>query len=539
MVVAALLPERTLVAEALPSRFGGGHTRLAAGPRRVDPVSLAVSDGAGAADDDGLDVARLLSRPPVAGQARRVGSLLRRLPDGPLVPTASADAPQGNPLPVVLAAWARALGARGVDRLEVMPRLRGADAFAALALACQEAGIAVETLSPRHERPLLLLDDGELVHWPSWRVVADAGQYAMLGAGLAPDVAAAVIEAAGVDGHEVWDKGFDDVGRALFVQRLERAIRGAGHGVQPGLVRLTMATVLPALSSSTSKVAALMQLPNVSERVLSLAQQHRARQQQQRAAVARLVFELRLPAPKPAWWAERLADVDKGAPIDLVSSSTTVCADVVAALAAHGVVVEEPTPGWLLAEVGDSGVGAGSPGDAGWSPRSSATPARAIGGVRSGALDLVPDVDTVPAIRLQAPPVQARQTGHVMVPANARGLRVTVDGQPLPDTEVVLGDENRHLPGTRALTLPASLASGSVVVIAWDAPEEIVTPAPVVPVVPVTPVTPVTPPVVPVAADVPSAVETVEAAAEPATEAAVEPPSAPDPAPNVDSGSES
>ena len=300
MVVAALLPERTLVAEALPSRFGGGHNRLAAGPRRVNPVSLAVSDGVGGPDDDdGLDVARLLSRPLVAGQAKRVASLLRRLPDGPSVATVGSDAPQGNALPVVLAAWARALSARGVDRLEVMPRLRGADAFAAVALACQEAGIAVETLSPRHERPLLLLDDGELVHWPSWRVVADAGQYAMLGAGLAPDVAAAIIEAAGVDGHEVWDKGFDDVARTLFVQRLERAIRSAGDGVQPGVVRLTMATLLPALSSSTSKVAALMQLPNVSERVLSLAQQHRARQQQQRAAVARLVFELRLPSDWP------------------------------------------------------------------------------------------------------------------------------------------------------------------------------------------------------------------------------------------------
>jgi hypothetical protein len=534
MVVAALLPERTLVAEALPSRFGGGHNRLAAGPRRVNPVSLAVSDGVGGPDDDdGLDVARLLSRPLVAGQAKRVASLLRRLPDGPSVATVGADAPQGNALPVVLAAWARALSARGVDRLEVMPRLRGADAFAAVALACQEAGIAVETLSPRHERPLLLLDDGELVHWPSWRVVADAGQYAMLGAGLAPDVAAAIIEAAGVDGHEVWDKGFDDVARTLFVQRLERAIRSAGDGVQPGVVRLTMATLLPALSSSTSKVAALMQLPNVSERVLSLAQQHRARQQQQRAAVARLVFELRLPTPKPAWWAERLADVDKGAPIDLVSPSSAVCVDVIAALASHGVVVEEPTPGWLLAEVADSVAGAGSPGDGGWSPRSSAAPARAIGGVRSGALDLVPDVDSAPAIRLPTPPVHTRSPGHVQVPANARGLRVTVDGEVLADTEVVVGDENRHLrDGTRPLTLPASLASGSVVVIAWDDPEEVVT-APIVP--PAAPMAPDVPP------QVPAAPEPVTDAAGDAVgvAAAVEPPSGPDAVPNVDSGSES
>jgi hypothetical protein len=416
-----------------------------------------------------------------------------------------------------------------------MPRLRGADAFAAVALACREAGIAVETLSPRHERPLLLLDDGELVHWPSWRVVADAGQYAMLGAGLAPDVAAAIIEAAGVDGHEVWDKGFDEVARTLFVQRLERAIRSAADGVQPGVVRLTMATLLPALSSSTSKVAALMQLPNVSERVLSLAQQHRARQQQQRAAVARLVFELRLPTPKPAWWAERMAEVDKGAPIDLVSPSSAVCVDVIAALAGHGVVVEEPTPGWLLAEVADSVAGAGSPGDGGWSPRSSAAPARAIGGVRSGALDLVPDVDSVPAIRLPTAPVHTRSTGHVQVPANARGLRVTVDGEALADTEVVVGDENRHLrDGTRPLTLPASLASGSVVVIVWDDPEEVVAASIAAPVVP---------PAVSASLDVPRVVEpapgpAMEATGDALADGVVEPPPAVDPVPAVDSGSE-
>jgi len=472
MVVAALLPERTLVAEVLPSRFGGSHRRLAPGPRRVDPVTLMVTDD----DDDGLDIPRLLSRPLVAGQARRVAALLRRLPDGP-VPPASVDGSQAHPLGAIVTAWAQALGARGVSRLEVLPRLRGVDGFSAVAQACQEAGIAVETLSPRHERPLLLLDDSELIHWPSWRVVADAGQFAMLAAGLAPDVAAAIIEAAGADGHEVWDKGFDDVTRALFVQRIERVIRGADHTGQAGVVRLTMATMVPPLALSTSKVASLSNLPDVSERVRSLAQQHRARQQLQRASLLKLVFELRLPTAKPAWWAERLADLDRSAPIDLVSSSSSVCADVVAALAGHGVIVEEPTAGWLLAEVGDAGDGVVAGAERGPRTSSSATPARAIGGVRSGALDLVPDADG-PQASFPATthvPVQPRAQGQILVPATARGLRVTVDGQALADTELVLGAEHRSgRDGARVLTLPTTFASGSVVVVAWDDPEDVV-----------------------------------------------------------------
>jgi hypothetical protein len=473
MVVAALLPERILVAEKFPSRFGGSRVRLVSAPRRVDPVTLLVGDGS----VDGLDVARLLSRPARIGESRRVAAMVRRLPDAAVPPAPSDDDAEGRLLSELLSAWAGAMALRGVGRLGVMPRLRGAAAFDAVVAACEGAGIVVEALTLRHPRPLLLLDDSELVHWPSWRVVADAGQPAMLAAGLAPDVVAAVIDAAGADGLEIWEKGFDDVGRALFVQRVERAIRHAAGPVgQVGaahVVRLAMANVLPPLAHSTSKLAAVLSLPGATDRVLALARQHRARQQQQRRAMMALVFELRLPTTKPAWWAERLAALDRSVPIEFVASPSSVCDDVVGSLAGLGIMVEEPTPDWLVGDGDDSADAdrASSLTQVSPAPLS----ARTIGGVRSGALDLVADIVDSPSMVPSIPPPTSptetvRAPDRVAVPRDARGFTVTVDGHVLADTElVVVSDHHGQLEGGhQLLTLPTGLRSGSIVVVAWN-----------------------------------------------------------------------
>jgi hypothetical protein len=358
-----------------------------------------------------------------------------------------------------------------------MPRLRGAAAFDAVVAACEGAGIVVEALTLRHPRPLLLLDDSELVHWPSWRVVADAGQPAMLAAGLAPDVVAAVIDAAGADGLEIWEKGFDDVGRALFVQRVERAIRHAAGPVgQVGaahVVRLAMANVLPPLAHSTSKLAAVLSLPGATDRVLALARQHRARQQQQRRAMMALVFELRLPTTKPAWWAERLAALDRSVPIEFVASPSSVCDDVVGSLAGLGIMVEEPTPDWLVGDGDDSADTdrASSLTQVSPAPLS----ARTIGGVRSGALDLVADiVDPSSMVPPLSPPTSPAETvrapARVAVPRDVRCLTVTIDGHVLADTEWVVVSDHHGQPegGHQLVTLPTGLRSGSIVVVAWN-----------------------------------------------------------------------
>jgi hypothetical protein len=479
MVVAALLPERILVAENVPSRFDGIRVRLVSAPRRVDPVTLLVGDGS----LDGLDVARLLSRPDRIGQSQRAAAMIRRLPDAVVSPTAFDDDAEGRPLSELLSAWARAMALRGVSRLGVMPRLRGAAAFDAVVAACEGAGIVVETLTLRHPRPLLLLDDSELVHWPSWRVMADAGQFAMLAAGLAQDVVAAVIDAAGADGLEIWEKGFDDLGRALFVQRVERAIRHpagpVGHVGAAHVVHLAMASLLPPLAHSTSKLAAVLSLPGSSERVLALARQHRARQQHQRRAMMALVFELRLPTTKPAWWAERLGALDRSVPIELVASPSSVCDDVVGSLAALGVMVEEPTPDWLVADRADSAESADSANAQRGSLLSQVSPvpwsAQTIGGVRSGALDLVADsVDPPPMVPSQSPATSRAETvrlpDRIAVPRDIRGLTVTIDGHALADIDVVVVPDHLGLPagGHQRVTLPVGLRSGSIVVVAWD-----------------------------------------------------------------------
>ena len=476
MVVAALLPERILVAEKLPSRFDGIRIRLVSAPRRVDPVTLLVGD----ASVDGLDVPRLLSRPARIGESRRVAAMVRRLPDAAVPPAPSDDDAEGRLLSELLSAWARAMALRGVSRLGVMPRLRGAASFDAVVAACEGAGIVVEALTLRHPRHLLLLDDSELVHWPSWRVLADAGQPAMLAAGLAPDVVAAVIDAAGADGLEIWEKGFDDVGRALFVQRVERAIRHAAGPVgQVGaahVVRLAMANVLPPLAHSTSKLAAVLSLPGATDRVLALARQHRARQQQQRRAMMALVFELRLPTTKPAWWAERLAALDRSVPIELVASPSSVCDDVVGSLAGLGIMVEEPTPDWLVGDDADGVDGVDTDSVSSLTQVSPAPlSARTIGGVRSGALDLVADIVDPPSmVPSLSPPTSPAETvrapARVAVPRDARGLTVTVDGHVLADTEWVVVPEHHGQPegGHQLVTLPKGLRSGSIVVVAWN-----------------------------------------------------------------------
>jgi hypothetical protein len=302
----------------------------------------------------------------------------------------------------------------------------------------------------------------------------------MLAAGLAQDVVAAVIDAAGADGLEIWEKGFDDLGRALFVQRVERAIRHpvapVGHVGAAHVVHLAMASLLPPLAHSTSKLAAVLSLPGSTERVLALARQHRARQQHQRRAMMALVFELRLPTTKPAWWAERLAALDRSMPIELVASPSSVCDDVVGSLAALGVMVEEPTPDWLVADSADS---ADSVDAQRGSLLSQVSPvpgsAQTIGGVRSGVLDLVADsVDLPPMLPSPSPATSRAETvrlpDRIAVPRDIRGLTVTIDGHALADPDVVVVPDHLGLPagGHQRVTLPVGLRSGSIVVVAWD-----------------------------------------------------------------------
>ena len=468
MSVAAIFPERVLCAADGPSRCGGARIRIVDGPRRIDPVSGAIVDN----NVDGLDLARALSRPLSAGQARRAAPLVRRLADAP---AAAAQTTETLPLSMVWASWCAALVARGVTSIAVLPRvLEGIDGLRASA---DEAGIAVGPLLARSSRPILFLDDSELVISPSWRVVADAGPGTLLATGLAADVVAVIIEAAGVDGAEVWNKGFDDVGRLWFTQRIERALRSASS---TDTLRLHVETVLPPLSASTSRLAALSSLADAPPKALALATTLRERQQLQRQILGRIVVELRVPSSRPQWWSLKLQDFElpEGA-VELVASAGGATTEVLSALEARGLVVAEPSPSWLHA-VDDADDRAAALPTSSLPPPPA--PPRAVGGVRATDGDFALDhvVDAIaPVVGVQAAPrptpaiVDDGRT--VILAGGARHVRVCVDGDAVSSSSFTVSPLARPaLEGAQQVRLPQRVRFGSVVVVSWDADVDIV-----------------------------------------------------------------
>ncbi|MDP2344866.1 MAG: hypothetical protein Q8O67_28230 [Deltaproteobacteria bacterium] len=449
MTVAALLPERVLLAREVASLFGGMRVRLEEGERRFDPVTLQPQN-------DGVDVARLFSLVEVPGQARRIAALCRRLPDVPSTTTTTTTA-ETAALPVLIAAFVKQLSTSTVTSLTVTPQARSHVRFAALLSACESAGIALGEL---HALPqpgvarLLLVDDAEVIGSPMWKTVADAGQGAMLAAGLCHDVAAFFVDAAGPEGKECFDKGFDDVGRAWFVQRIERALR-AGFGSP--VVRLTGNDLVPPLSSSTSKLAQLG--ADASEKARALSNTLRALQERQRQALARVNLELRLPAARDSWWTEKLAglDVVAGDVVGLVGASSPALAGLKSALVARGVVVERPGASWLHQVADESGhlpVALAMPEPAAPAPK-------AVGGVRA-TVDF--DVSLpVAVVDIAAPVPEVSITSmiseprEVELPAAFRDLWVRVDDQVV--------DVDAAGPRVR---LEVPVRHGSVVVVAWD-----------------------------------------------------------------------
>jgi hypothetical protein len=437
---AAVLPERVLLAEDVPSRFGGTRTRLVEGPRRLHPTTLAL-------DDDGLDVARWLSRPVLPGAAPRGLALARRID----VTTAAQHPPsETQTLQAVWAAWCAALVARGCRRVQLLPRM--AERAEALRVAAAAAGLDVGLLSLVPPQPLLLVDDSEVVSSVGWRTLTDASHAAMLAAGLAADVVAALLQLGGADAAEVWEKGFDDVARELFMQRVERALRRASSD---GPQRAALSALLPALSVSTSKLAAVRALPDASPRAVALATTLRQRQEQQWQAWASTTIEFRAPASRATFWADRVPELQL-APgrVWVVGAPTSSTIGLLEALTAAGHVPGEPTASWLTGARDDE--------DA---PPAVARPAapvpKAVGGVRASGAVLV-DVEPEPAPPVPEPARGTSTAVHehaaIAVPSQARDVRVLVDGVVRPDLVAVAG----------AVRIPPTVRWGSIVVVACD-----------------------------------------------------------------------
>ena len=206
MSQAALFPERVVVAREVASLFGGARTRLEDGARRVDPVS-------GDIDDGGIDIARLLSLVDAKGQPRRIAALCRRLPDVVVAPAQV----ETKPLSTLLSTWATALS---TSSLAVPRRARDHARWPLVRRSLDDAGVTVVDVRPRSAQRVFVVDNAEVVAADAaagWKTLCDAGQGAMLAAGLCFDVAAFFVETAGKDGEECFDKHFDDVSRAWFV----------------------------------------------------------------------------------------------------------------------------------------------------------------------------------------------------------------------------------------------------------------------------------------------------------------------------------
>lgn len=443
---AAVLPERVLLADDVPSRFGGTRTRLVEGPRRLHPTTLAL-------DDDGLDVARWLSRPQLPGVAQRGAALARRLD---VVEAATHPASETQPATAVWAAWCAALAGRGVSRVLVLPR--SAERADVMRSAASAAGLDVGVLAVMPAQPLLCVDDSEVVTSVGWRTLADASHAAMLAAGLAADVVAGLLQLGGPDAVDVWDKGYDDVARELVTQRIERALRLASvHGPQ----RLALHAVLPPLSASTSKLAAVRALADASPRAVALATTLRQRQEHQWQAWASTTVELRAPVSRATFWAERLTELQLSPGrvwvVGPTSSSTTALLE---ALTNAGHVPGEPAASWLTGARNDDDAEPARP------ARSAPPPPKAVGGVR--ATGAVP-VDVEVAVELEPGPPPAAELPRavsgvaaerpaIVVPSHARDVRVLVDGVHRTDIVASAG----------VVTLPMSVRHGSIVVVACD-----------------------------------------------------------------------
>ncbi len=228
MVIAAIVSERLVGVSTGPSAFGGSRARLTELGARIDLHTLAF-------DDDGLDVGRLLSTVPEgaealkAGDARRVGALLRPAPAADAAAAAAAAAADGDgdaaSLDAIIAAFAARLAELGVRRLCLPERVRAAADADAVCAACAAVGVEVTDLVPALAGPGLFVDDAEVVAWPGLTVLMNSGQRATLAAGLARDVVAALVAAGGVAGAAVGDGGFDGAARARLVQRVVRRRR--------------------------------------------------------------------------------------------------------------------------------------------------------------------------------------------------------------------------------------------------------------------------------------------------------------------------
>lgn len=444
---AAVLPERVLLAEDVPSRFGGTRSRLVEGPRRILPTSLAL-------DDNGLDVARWLSRPALPAVAQRGHALVRRVDDAAVTAHPQQEC---QPPAAVWTAWCAALVQRGCRRLLLLPRM--AERSAPLREAAVAAGLDVALLSQVPAQPMLLVDDSEVVTSVGWRTLTDASHAAMVAAGLAADVVAALLQLGGADAVDVVDKGYDDAARELLLQRVERLLRRASV---EGPQRITLATVLPPLSVSTSKLAAVQALADASARAVALATTLRQRQEQQWQAWGSLTVELRAPTSRPSFWTERVPELQL-APgrVWVVGAPTTTTSTLIEALTAAGHVPGEPSAAWL------SGTERAEDDDdddvAARGPRAAAPVPQAVGGVRASSAVLV-DAEPEPAPELPVPE-PARTVVHDRAPiavGNARAVRVLVDG--------VLRDD--VVPVAGVVHIPADVRWGSMVVVACDDDEE-------------------------------------------------------------------
>jgi hypothetical protein len=315
------------------------------------------------------------------------------------------------------------------------------------------AGFDVSLLSVVLPQPLLLVDDSEVVTSVAWRTLTDASHGAMLAAGLAGDVVAALLLQSGADAADVWEKGFDDVARELFAQRVERVLRRASID---GPQRVTLSALLPPLSVSTSKLAAVRALTDASPRAVALATTLRQRQEQQWQAWASTTIELRAPPSRATYWADRLAELQL-APgrVWVVGAPTPTTTALIEALTAAGHVPGEPSVTWLTGRTTNDDEPRAA-------VRAAAPTPKAVGGVRAAGEVLV-DVEpegAVVALEHQhtLATVVVHERAPIAVPLNARDVRVFVDGVARPDLVAVAG----------AVSTPSSVRWGSIVVVTCD-----------------------------------------------------------------------